>query len=89
MSKGLESLKQLKMWATNGYTACKEKECEKIAAPIEKELKALEIMKKYKHFQSFFAFNPTYKVYQVNMSFYEDEELMSEEDYDLLKEVLL
>ena len=54
-----------------------------------KEKKVLEIMKKYKHFQSFFAFNPTYKDYQANMSIYEDEELMSEEEYDLLKEVLL
>ena len=45
MSKALEALKQLKMWATNGYTACKEKECEKIAEPIEKELKVIEIIR--------------------------------------------
>ena len=53
-----------------------------------KEHKALDVMKKYKHFQSFFAFNPTYKDYQANMSIYEDEELMSEEEYNLLREVL-
>ena len=84
MSKGLEALVSLEL------NACQTSDQKEWAYNIiEKELKALDIMKKYKHFQSFFAFNPTYKVYQVNMSFYEDEELMSEEDYDLLKEVLL
>lgn len=70
MSKGLESLKQLKMWATNGYTACKETECEKIAKPIEKELKALEIIRNKE-------------------CIFKGLQDVTQEEYDLLKEVLL
>ena len=77
MSKGLEALKQLKMWATNGYTACKEKECEKIARPIEKELKALEIIKSLPQEEKEILLNAIYT------------HTKSEEEYDLLKEVLL
>lgn len=54
-----------------------------------KKLKALEIIKKYNFRPSDFHYCATYNIYLCNMSFAEKDELMSEEEYDLLKEVLL
>ena len=88
MSKGLEALKELKMWADNGYCACKPEKADELASIIENKLKALELMKKYNVRPSDFHYHTTYEVYKCNMSFIEDEELMSEEEYNLLKEVL-
>lgn len=68
------------------------KENEKIMKELSKEIeknRAFEIVKKYHITQAFFIFNTTYKSYEVNMSFYEDEEIMSEEEYNLVKEVLV
>ena len=45
MSKELENLNMLEVWATNGYTACDVKEAKELVKPIEKSLKALEIIK--------------------------------------------
>ena len=42
MSKASEALEELKMWATNGYFACKPSECDELAEPIKKELETLE-----------------------------------------------
>ena len=90
MSKGLKALEIIKN-AMTIYVGCASNiytrypfECK----DIEKELKALELVKKYHITPAFFTFNPTYNSYELNMSFYEDEELMSEEEYNLAKEVL-
>ena len=83
MSKGLEALKEIK---SEPFSWEKLKDS---LDTIEKELKALEIVKKYHITPAFFAFNESYKAYIENMSFYlEDEPLMSEEEYNLAKEVL-
>lgn len=87
MSKGLEALKEhIINLKSLGFTRCEEWLG---LIVIEKELKALEIIKKYHITAAFFMFNSTYKSYEVNMSFYEDEQTMSEEEYNLAKEVLL
>ena len=78
MSKGLDALQELmnnKNKIKNYYI-------------ISKELKALEIVKKYHITPAFFTFNETYQAYIENMTFYEHEALMSEEEYNLAKEVL-
>lgn len=55
---------------------------------IEKELKALEIIKKYNIRPSDFHYHTTYNIYLCNMSFAEKDEIMNEEEFDLLKEEL-
>lgn len=96
MSKGLEALENI-------CNQCEHYQFEKGLRPkkcpfnkscvfkqrIEKELKALELMKKYNVRPSDFHYHTTYKVYLCNMSFADDDEIMNEEEYDLLKEVLL
>lgn len=82
MSKGLEALERVIETFYN-------KESEDIKT-VRKNLTVLEIVKKYHITPAFFAFNESYQAYIENMSFYlEDEPLMSEEEYNLAKEVLL
>ena len=42
MNKELENLKELEMWATNGYTACEVEKAKELVMPIEKVLKDYE-----------------------------------------------
>lgn len=87
MSKGLNSLNEMVIHLNSKYG--KTQEALEDFRNIEKELKALEIVKKYHITPAFFAFNESYQAYIENMSFYlEDEPLMSEEEYNLAKEVL-
>jgi len=86
MSKGLEALKII--YELEDLQGGRD-EFWKAYRIIEKELKTLEIVKKYHITPAFFAFNESYQAYIENMSFYlEDEPLMSEEEYNLAKEVL-
>ena len=91
MSKGLEALKKIEkeMSRLCGMDIAYDGKVFNLFHIVGKELQALEIIKKYHITAAFFTFNNTYKTYEVNMSFYEDEELMSEEEYNLAKEVLL
>ena len=86
MSKGLEALCYLDDIAHGRKMRLDPHELKLI---VEKELKALELMKKYNVRPSDFHYHTTYKVYLCNMSFADDDEIMNEEEYDLLKEVLL
>ena len=55
----------------------------------EKKLKALDIIKKYNIRPSDLLYHTTYIAYLYNMTIItEGDEIMSEEEYDLLKEVL-
>lgn len=80
MSKGLEALESI-------IETFYDKESKDIQI-VRKELKALEIIKKYNFRPSDFHYCTTYKSYRCNMSFADEDEIMSEEDYNLLKEVL-
>ena len=81
MSKGLEALERI-------IETFYDKESEDIKT-VRKYLMTLEIVKKYHITPAFFAFNESYQAYIENMSFYlDDEPLMSEEEYNLAKEVL-
>lgn len=87
MSKGQEALKEL------GECLLLEGALDIINQErigfIAKELSVLAIVKKYHITPAFFAFNESYQAYIENMSFYlEDEPLMSEEEYNLAKEIL-
>lgn len=90
MSKGLEALIRIEDLLNRLYeTDVINDDHTHDTNVIEKELKALEIVKKYHITPAFFAFNESYQAYIENMSFYlEDEPLMSEEEYNLAKEVL-
>ena len=86
MSKGLEALKELKVWATNGYFACKPSECDELAEPIEKELKALEIIKNKG--VDILALQYYENSSQYNFSLRGKFSQLTEDEFDLLKEVL-
>ena len=86
MSKGLEALQYLDDIA---HGRKMDLDAHELKLIVEKELKALEIIKKYNIRPSDFIYHTSYKVYQCNMSFIGDDKLMSEEEYNLLKEVLL
>ena len=77
MSKSLKALEMLEVWATNGYTACLPEEATRLSAIIEKELKALEIIKRFSHYDLAF------------LDYLLSEGKITQEEYDLLKEVLL
>ena len=77
MSKELEHLKELEMWATNGYTACEVEKSKELVKPIEKSLKALEIIK-----ENFDIISMIKKASAQGLIDLPDEQ------YELLKEVL-
>ena len=87
MGKGLEALKDLR--EVKGWN---NDEFERRLTIIEKELKALEIIKKY-----YLPVNCEYDEYEIFKYYLKDTQyvssrsykLMSKEEYDLLKEVLL
>ena len=97
MSKGLEELKDLKN-AFIGY--CRElkcetnyiKVCENKFSKIEKELKALEIIKErsvqISWFTGLLKIHPHYNYVDYNFALADNRKLTKEE-YELLKEVLL
>lgn len=82
MTKGLIAIRDIR---SHYYKYHSKREC---LEDIEKELKVLELMKKYNVRPSDFHYHTTYKVYLCNMSFLDDK-IMNEEEYELLKEVLL
>ena len=89
MIKGLEALERVKEHTKTYYYSLIEKDI----ANIEKELKALEIIKNKKvnvlelsvcaNYETFISF---FKQWNWNGEY--DEYVVSEEEYDLLKEVL-
>ena len=83
MNKGLEALEHLNK---NIIVA---EDIDEDFNIIEKELKAFEIIKKYNIRPSDFHYCTTYNIYLLNMSFAEKDEIMSEEEYDIAKEVLV
>ena len=85
--KGLEAFEEIKrvMNKLFGGVEC----CDKALNTIEKELKALEIIIKYDVRPSDLHYYTTYNIYLCYTSFIEKAEIMCEEEYDLLKEVLL
>ena len=100
MSKGLEELRRAKYYI--GQVMIRDKEIannkllnclcdfEKSYITIEKELKTLEIVKKYHVTPALFDFYETYQCYVENMKLFgdENEEILSEEEYNLAKEIL-
>ena len=88
MSKGLEALKSL----MNNVLRNDDKLCNKCVSIIEKELKALEILKNKPHI-SFDLFDTLDTLEEINnyikfMYGYKDTSILTKEEYDLLKEVL-
>ena len=91
MSKGLKSLRKIEKKLSNcyGQDIAYDKETFDLFSDVGHELQALELIKKYNVRPSDFHYHTSYEVYQCNMSFADDDEIMNEEEYNLLKEVLL
>ena len=89
MSKELETLKELEMWATNGYTACDVDYAKELVKPIEKSLKALEILKKYIIIEESGDDLFPYSIYENQYtSVINPNNIVTKEEYELLKEVI-
>ena len=107
MSKGLEAYKELKNTMLSSATnftfesliRCSDKRME-LDECVEKELKALEIIKEKNVFVWGFIhrqeetedFEPTYEYYKSHYGYFHSGytyELLTQEEYELLKEVLL
>ena len=87
-----EIITDLNVARSNSCPQEKSEEIKKIIndlLPHEKSEKALEIIKKYNIRPTDFHYHKTYNIYLCNMSFADDFEIMSEDEYNLLKEVLL
>lgn len=82
MSKGLEALKKIKNWL---YTHDLQELCD--IDIIEKELKALEIIKKKNVSISAFKLNVSLETYIIWWTT-KREEWLTQEEFDLLKEIL-
>lgn len=85
LTLSLNNLEEIKMWATNGYTACKTDVCEELAEPIEKALKALKIIVKKANIRLYHLNCSNRYYFKTTNNLYE----ISREKYELLKEVLL
>ena len=87
MSKGLEALKYLKENKRKHWLdGDNSNECLEI---IEKELKALEIIKSKPVSTNWFVFYKDYDEYYLDCEYADTSKRLTEEEYDLLKEVLL
>lgn len=84
MSKGLDALKEL----MNNVIRNDDKLCDKKVAIIEKELKALEIIKEKPQATLWFVQHYTKKMgYEDMISLFKED--ITKEQFELLKEVLL
>lgn len=85
MSKELEALKELTMWATNPYRSLDEGSAEQkeLVDCVEKALKALEIIKEKEVNVFIFLHSGDLETYNDMV---EDNRKLTEQEYDLLKE---
>lgn len=92
MSKELENLKELEMWATNGYTACEVEKAKELVKPIEKKLKAFEFIKNgYADFE--IGYDKEHDYWELFIELEDMKYVLAsgegKEEYELLKETLL
>lgn len=104
MNKELENLKELEMWATNGYTACEVEKAKELVMPIEKVLKDYENTKDrldetqalFWKYQKALEIIKKYKGIEILGTNYLGERKVrlynglpiTEEEYEILKEVM-